>query len=65
MRIEHDLLGQKSIPDDAYHGVESILAFGLFALSILLSGPAATVSHAHACLRGTWRVLIGLAKFVL
>jgi len=38
MRIEHDLLGQKSIPDDAYYGVQTARAMENFHISgVLLS----------------------------
>jgi len=33
MRIEHDLLGQKSIPDDAYYGVQTARALENFHIS--------------------------------
>jgi len=33
MRIEHDLLGQKSIPDDAYYGVQTARAMENFRIS--------------------------------
>jgi len=33
MRIEHDLLGKKSIPDDAYYGVQSARAMENFHIS--------------------------------
>ena len=33
MRIEHDLLGEKSIPDDAYYGVQSARAMENFHIS--------------------------------
>jgi len=26
MRIEHDLLGKKAVPDDAYYGVQTVRA---------------------------------------
>ena len=38
MRIEHDLLGEKLIPDDAYYGVQSARAMENFHISgVLLS----------------------------
>ena len=33
MRIEHDLLGEKSIPDDAYYGVQTLRAMENFHIS--------------------------------
>ena len=33
MRLEHDLLGEKSIPDDAYYGVQSARAMENFHIS--------------------------------
>jgi len=33
MRIEHDLLGEKSIPDDAYYGVQTARAMENFHIS--------------------------------
>ena len=33
MRIEHDLLGEKSIPDNAYYGVQTARALENFRIS--------------------------------
>ena len=33
MRLEHDLLGEKMIPDDAYYGVRSARAMENFHIS--------------------------------
>ena len=38
MRVEHDLLGEKSIPDNAYYGVQTVRALENFHISgVLLS----------------------------
>jgi aspartate ammonia-lyase len=39
MRIEHDLLGQKSIPDDAYYGVQTARAMENFHISRVFLSP--------------------------
>ena len=33
MRVEHDLLGEKEIPDDAYYGVQTARALENFHIS--------------------------------
>jgi len=33
MRIEHDLLGERAIPDDAYYGVQTARALENFHIS--------------------------------
>jgi aspartate ammonia-lyase len=56
MRVEHDLLGEKSIPDDVYYGVQTARALENFHIS------GVPISHYPDLIRALAMVKLGAAR---
>ena len=56
MRVEHDLLGQKQLPDDAYYGVQTARALENFHIS------GVPISHYPELIKALAIVKLGAAR---